>query len=501
MRKHYVTNAFHVHDTVIVILISTNTFSFRSDVHQPTAKVDFSSYRYKFVTQMLKHLQSFDALTRASKHVMTDDAFTSLVNEQFNQLVGSLRRMSIEVPEAADVMATINDITSISKSQKESLANVIASMLQLNTCTPAAANSAKTVMQTHNYMQFYLTELQWQRLLDGSTPTASKVATLVDVCLRIGLKFPTEGTTKSIIALLAITSSKEMDPGHCFECLQDFKTRLKSARINYLVPFPAPATYPADVREFLAATGFNSTEEFVASKIDSEALRRASMSIAARRTHTTVVQQNAIVPQPAQQCLQQALMQQSFQQLALRMFAPASREPTPFDDLIKVLPGATRSSRELPRSRSFSDAVPNAVKDTDDECTAAAAGSQQTPDRPPHKNLQEVIDEMKRTNIATADSKKAQKLAADNGSSKNATPKKTIKAKAKASPSKEKEKAKANPSPKKPQAKQKQHSVAESKAAWAAGYARLGASWVGSKERKSLIERMPLSEQKRRRMI
>jgi hypothetical protein len=257
------------------------------------------------------------------------------------------------------------------------------------------------------------------------------------------------------------------------------------------------------VREFVAATGFNSTEEFVASKIESEALRKASMSMAARKTHTTVAQQN-VVAQPMQQCLQQAMMQQSLQQLALRMFAPASHGTTPFEDLIKVLPTATRSPRISLRSKSFLDAGAPALKDN--EGTGEGdADLHETPERQPNKGLHEVIKEMHKSSIATADSKKAEansrRTATDDGSSNNTTPKKQSKAKAKASPAKGKAKAKASPAKKEAHSKQRVHSVAESKAAWAEGYARLGASWAGSKERKSLIERMPISEQKRRRFI
>ena len=130
--------------------------SYSSDVCQNVVQ----AVTLQFVVQMLKHLQSFDALTRASKHVMADDSFAAMVDAQFKQLVASLHRMSIEVPEAGDVMAAINDIAFISKSQKETLANVIAAMLQKNAGTPVATNSSKTVMPTFN--NFALTSLQKQ---------------------------------------------------------------------------------------------------------------------------------------------------------------------------------------------------------------------------------------------------------------------------------------------------------------------------------------------------
>ena len=420
---------------------------------------------------MLKQIHAFDKLMTASKSIMSEIEFSKLLATQYDQLKTCVRKVAFTVDECSDAMSAIRDISHFSKAQKEEFSCMLGQLLSNGDSVSCASSSGetKTQNQTHEFIECYLTADDWGVLMNASNTSFSKIDTLVRRCLSIGLKYPTEGTTKLAVALLLATAKDEPSSREAYELLQAFKTKLKQCRANYPSSFIAPNAYPANVLDFASSTNAFAAQPPIASMIGSEMIRYFAHRVPARKSNGALQQQQ----QQGKQLLDPTNNSANLMSMLLNL-AQQVRVPTHPDVRLTMAP----SLRKCPSSSLLLDQPP--VPQPDTPPAIADAGDAQ----PNKKSLSEVIKDMQGATQAAS---------AKRGEPKTPTPKK------KQSPKKPTPKTK--PAPKQPSTvAHKIHTVTESKTKWAAGVKRLGAGWVNSKERKSLIEMMPASEKKRRRM-
>ena len=456
----------------------------------------------------MKHVQALDKLLLASKQIMSADSYNELVKAQYSHLVSVLQHEQISLDDAPGLLNAVSSSTLLSHAQKEQLGGIVSTLLSvpLRIKKDNIEPYTKTPLQTHDYMHSYLTAENWAILTDASVSIQSKIELLVKACLNIGLKFPSENTTKSIIAILKAVSNKNMHPAECFDYLNIFKARLKTDRPYKSLTFECPVVYPSDVNAFMRITGFQSESPFAESKLAIDTIREMQRGIAARKSHGSVQTQKE-----HHKSTSSGQVQDMLQQLAVQMFSNQQH-----NSQIRLLsPVGNRLSRS---STSLSlPAGPLAIADTPEEAQSSNASAPVSTARETTplaaKSLPEMIELMKTMAEGSKDQKKeAKKTKAEQKTkpSQHAKPKANpsapkAKAKPKAKPSAPKAKAKAKQQPRDKTAtadhNKRKMSVRDSKAAWAAGQVRLGDKWVQSRERKSLIARMPLRELNRRRML
>ncbi len=93
-----------------------------------------------------------------------------------------------------------------------------------------APTSVNTNTQQHLHIFTYLTATAWAILQSKGYPWDVKVEYVVDFCLVIGLRYPSDDTIRCIIAILPICHERALSPQEAYDAVHDFRMKVVSKR-------------------------------------------------------------------------------------------------------------------------------------------------------------------------------------------------------------------------------------------------------------------------------
>ena len=290
---------------------------------------------------MLAQLNATERFLLYSSNLLSAERLQDLKTAQLASLAGSFVANRESQEECGATMQALTTCSCFSQEERTTLANAIAAAMMNSSAAKPIIDTHKSVNQTHLHMHHYLTESDWRNLCDALSSTGKKVETLVQRCLKIGLKFPSEQTVRSIIAIIVATTPREMESRDAYELVVGFKTRLRKLRDAVRLDFLAPVSYPADVIQF-GLRGYGSNEPPVVSKLEDAHIETVCASIPARKPNQTLQHNSsnagAVAKSPPREAAGNVQMMQVVLQL-LNNIAPQSRRASELE--IRLTPPET----------------------------------------------------------------------------------------------------------------------------------------------------------------
>ena len=243
---------------------------------------------------MLKKYKAIVDFLNVSKLAMPHDTYVSLQLAQMAHLTIFFANASPHLDDASATLAALAVATdAFSVDQRTELGNVIGKAVQAQTCPIDAhlgQSRQRAANQTHEHMSNYLTLNDWNTIRNTTSHESTRISTMVNACLRIGLRNPCERTTAAVVAILAATSQGQ-NATTSHQTLLEFKSHLKKLRAkqNSTIVKSLDA-YPADVVACLAEIGnpFLDSDPPVPCPVDHSIIDNLSKTLPMRVTNAVI---------------------------------------------------------------------------------------------------------------------------------------------------------------------------------------------------------------------
>jgi len=297
--------------------------------------------------QLANHLR---ALASFMTTVRETPAFADVAKAQEAHFTMQMASLTFSVEEANMVMEALRAVPWPGTVAK-SLVELVASKTSATSDQPSSV--ARTAMQDYRCMYHYFTQEQWAKLMAEGI-FWDKVDMILQHCIRLGLRCPSEGTVQSVCALAMAVHEGLEQAGmhlpsekhtHFLHCKSAFKRLIKTSRPSTFLSVlpPSVATFKESFRSV-----FDSVFSEVAPvqcPLNMSALERLSQSIPMRKTNkdiannhvgTIAMANNSATMQQQMLQMMQFMMQQQQQQhqqpggrLNIRFLNPSSSSGNP----------------------------------------------------------------------------------------------------------------------------------------------------------------------------
>jgi hypothetical protein len=167
---------------------------------------------------------------------------------QSDALLAMLAGTQLDPQDMVAIAAQVSAVSWASEQERSALLEAVSRAIRV----PAVGVRAK--QQNFEMVSGYLTERQWQTMLNESVNFAVKLQTLADHCKVLGLRSPTEPTAAKVASLLLICSegsakARCLQPAYLRDVFLHVKSCLKPSR--HTAPhIETVIDLPADVADF-----------------------------------------------------------------------------------------------------------------------------------------------------------------------------------------------------------------------------------------------------------
>ena len=155
---------------------------------------------------------------------------------QIQSLKSSLANPVLNVREATDILNSLATMAFLSEDEKMQLSDVIVEKVNQAPHAEAApkttANGGKKDLQDYVALVHYMTEDMWIDLQSDERSASWKMNALLDHCVKLGLRNPSEPSMQCLTAVYLLTAERaalaNMTPQTRLTTLQALKTKLRS---------------------------------------------------------------------------------------------------------------------------------------------------------------------------------------------------------------------------------------------------------------------------------
>ena len=183
--------------------------------------------------------------------ILTPESFAGASNSlatSYSLQVNVLTALSGE--EAAQLSTAISE-SAFLDADKEALAAAVTAKVNELAAQGAAAIGRRTT-QAFDTPEAYLTEQDWETLIDAGQPLSAKITCLADRLHLLDVLNPSEKSVRKIIALLACCHCPRANSSELYGYVMSFKNAISQRRgpsHRGLLQYPiSPASLPADLR-------------------------------------------------------------------------------------------------------------------------------------------------------------------------------------------------------------------------------------------------------------
>ena len=170
--------------------------------------------------------------------------------------------------------------------------------------TPAATAMRELLKpQEHLYVHDYLSEVDWGKLRNQSTPIGVKVDTIVNKCGIIGLYSVTEKTARAICSIVVVAHGQPCDHSQAYDVLQVIKSAFKMMRSRRsATQKPTLSKFPPSTKEFIQFAGNvfgeDPADQPIGCPIDVNMIMQLRESMPCRKTHNALKTPLLQMPSP-----------------------------------------------------------------------------------------------------------------------------------------------------------------------------------------------------------
>lgn len=260
-----------------------------------------SSSRARLACAMLsRKVEAVVGFLSSAKAIMGENpSWPGLVSSQARAIIEFAQSAPPNLEDATKalgVLAGDEAASHIDEASRSSIAAAITSSIEKSVVDPVVVGPqvvARAACQSHFFLYNYLTSEDWDALLAQSI-VSLKMKVLVSRGLAIGLGNPSEKTFVSILAITIVAAQSSMSSVEAHTLLADLKRMWRTARASQVVKqtcsqFPPSA---ADFQKMFPGL-FSDSAPPVVCRLSIAAIEDVRMSLAARKTHKSLVAMGA----------------------------------------------------------------------------------------------------------------------------------------------------------------------------------------------------------------
>jgi hypothetical protein len=136
--------------------------------------------------------------------------FTEILEQQAVMLVKEIRNLGkLDLQEGAPLLALVQQNTLWTKDLKETIAKSIQHKVQ-ESMQKQGTVTTRCQLQNFTYFPIYLTQEDWDCVLNPSKPVAVKIHTVLERLFRLGLKAPSEDTQAMLTVCMLLTDQSRL---------------------------------------------------------------------------------------------------------------------------------------------------------------------------------------------------------------------------------------------------------------------------------------------------
>ena len=251
--------------------------------------------------QMLSVVKAHTTFLVAVRSSLTDTSTWDATRaSHVVKLITSIRTLAtIDLQDAANTLEHIRVCGCFSADQQKDIVATINSSASGPVCAPAGDRSTLTP-QEHFYLHRYMSHADWSTLRSPASSMSTKITTLVNRCVQIGLLSLTEKTSQSIVCTLAATCDHHVDHSEMYNNMVGLKAAFRKMRLSRCAGTckPSLAKFPEDVSQFISQfPGFYDVDDQpVKCPIDEAAIMSLRSQVACRKTHNSLRNTHLAVP-------------------------------------------------------------------------------------------------------------------------------------------------------------------------------------------------------------
>lgn len=184
----------------------------------------------------------------------------------------SLRSIPPDVGDSSATLQALSEQTpAFTEEQRAELSQAASTHMRQSLPSPTAGTKSQSNLYIHKYM----TDTAWKVAMSKEYSWESKLEYFGDYLLGLGLPNPNDETVKLMIAIMALSTQREMTPDDAYAQIHSLKTKIVNKRLLKKVP-QSMSVFPEDPADFMRVcpTVFQEYDQPVASRIEEGLLRQ-----------------------------------------------------------------------------------------------------------------------------------------------------------------------------------------------------------------------------------
>ena len=184
----------------------------------------------------------------------------------------SLRSIAADVGDSSATLQALAEHTpAFTEEQRAELSQAVSTHMRQSLPSPTAGTKSQSNLYIHKYM----TDTAWKVAMSKDYSWESKLEYFGDYLLGLGMPNPNDETVKLMIAIMAMSTQREMTPDDAYTQIHSFKTKLVNKRLLKKVA-QSMIVFPEDPSDFMRVcpTVFQASDPPVASRIEEGLLRQ-----------------------------------------------------------------------------------------------------------------------------------------------------------------------------------------------------------------------------------
>ena len=174
---------------------------------------------------IVQQIHSFDSYLASQRAILSLSVGAETMQSMSNSLSSQISSMAIDADGAASITTAINS-SSLTGDMKTKLATVVAARFGAD----ASILQTGKKTQTMTLPFVYFTASDWEKFGDTSLLASTKVHTLVERLMSLGVCNPSETTVKALVATLACVHCPGAEGTMLHSIVVDLKSMLSQSR-------------------------------------------------------------------------------------------------------------------------------------------------------------------------------------------------------------------------------------------------------------------------------
>ena len=166
-----------------------------------------TSKQLRVTTMAFDRMKALETYLQSCKDLPN---FTEILEQQALMLVKEIRNLGkLDLQEGAPLLALVQQNTLWTKDLKETIAKSIQHKVQ-ESMQKQGTVTTRCQLQNFTYFPIYLTQEDWDCVLNPSKPVAVKIHTVLERLFRLGLKAPSEDTQAMLTVCMLLTDQSRL---------------------------------------------------------------------------------------------------------------------------------------------------------------------------------------------------------------------------------------------------------------------------------------------------